>query len=257
MSASYHSPAMTTAEQPAKRQRTARQSEGSGAAQRSKTIAVHDVDLSTIEVRRNELASSPAKVFELLIGGCAPQLALTPVGEWLAAPFKMNFAKNFETAAVRENVVELTVSLPPDISDVWMKIDGRFREEFAKHIPNAAWKSSMQTPANDKFLPNLKLQIKLDTYYATALAVKRLDGTVKAGSGAEFFKEHCMPLPSFEVFAEVTLASIHSREKDGVITAGLCKPVCRRVVLKEMLGKRQSTCENEWDDAELRYILGR
>jgi len=27
--------------------------------------------------------------------------------------------------------------------------------------------------------------------------------------------------------------------------------------LKEMQGKRQSTCENEWDDAELRCILGR
>ena len=67
MSVSHHSPAMTTVEQPAKRQRTARQSEGSGAAQRSETLAVHDVDLSTIQVKRNELASSPAKVFELLI----------------------------------------------------------------------------------------------------------------------------------------------------------------------------------------------
>ena len=130
MSASHHLPAMRTAEQPAKRLRTARQSEGSGVAQRSKTLAVHDVDLSTIEVKRNELAVSPAKTFELLIGGCTPQLALTPVGEWLAAPFKMNFAKNFGTATVRENVVELTVSLPSDISDIWMRIDGRFPSIF-------------------------------------------------------------------------------------------------------------------------------
>jgi hypothetical protein len=156
---------------------------------------------------------------------------------------------------VRKDVVELTVSLPLDASDIWKRIDGRFRDELAKHIPNATWKSILQTPSNDKFLPNLKLQIKLDSRYATALAVKRLDGTVKVGSGLEFFQEHCKDLPSFEVFAEVALASIHSREKDGVIIAGLCKPVCRRVVFKELAGKRQSAREIEWDDAELRYIL--
>jgi hypothetical protein len=250
MSTALYSAAMTTPEQPTKRQRT-----GSGDVRKPKTLAMHDVDLSSIEVRRNTLASCPANAFELLIGGSAPHLTLTPVGEWLAAPFKMDFAKAYETAAVRKDVVELTVSLPLDISDIWKRIDGRFRDELAKHIPNAAWKSILQTPSNDKFLPNLKLQIKLDSRYATALAVKRLDGTVEVGSGLEFFQEHCKDLPSFEVFAEVALASIHSREKDGVITAGLCKPVCRRVVFKELAGKRQSAREIDWDDAELRYIL--
>jgi hypothetical protein len=249
MSTRHLTRAMATAEQPTKRQRTV-------STDLLKAIPVHDVDLSTFEVRQESklgMQREERTAFTPLIAGSCPKLLLTPDGDWLTAPFKMSFSKLYGSETVSDNIVELTLNLTPELCELWAMIDGRFAEEFAKRIPDAEWKSTLYKPAGSKYAPNLKLRINLTGFSATALAVKRPDGTVKTGSGIDFFKAYCGDLHRFSAYVEGALKSVYFIDGNSR-KAGLSRPVCQRVIFRELESEKPSSAIC-WDDDELRYTL--
>jgi len=234
MSTRHLTRAMATAEQPTKRQRTV-------STDLLKAIPVHDVDLSTFEVRQESklgMQREERTAFTPLIAGSCP-----------------SFSKEYGSEIVSDNIVELTLNLTPELCELWAMIDGRFAEEFAKRVPDAEWKSTLYKPAGSKYAPNLKLRINLTGFSATALAVKRPDGTVKTGSGIDFFKAYCGDLHRFSAYVEVALKSVYFIDGNSR-KAGLSRPVCQRVIFRELESEKPSSAIC-WDDDELCYILGR
>ena len=255
MSTSLYSPAMTTTEQPAKRQRIA-----SGDVQSSKALPLHDVDLSTVQLRPKGVPGE-TKAYEPLISGSQPNLLLTPDGTWLTPRFKMCFAKAYSldsiSGDVNEGEGELVVNLTPEIDDIWRTIDSRFSEECAKHDPNTLWKSAAYIPASGERAPCLKLRVKLHGDVKTSIVVQRLDGSIEKGCGSYLFKSHCVGRLNYQVYAEIKLLSTRYQPNfDSTFAVGLAKPLCTRLLLKEITDlKKPKHQVIDWDDDEVRCIL--